>query len=207
MGYKMKGAPVHYGTKAHKSALKQNSPAKDTGAEYNEKAKAESKSGRGLSASTIKAHNEGHATKWNPDHSDKTTANKPKDEASPTTMKSPAKHTGEHPTGAIAAHEGHMAVKKTKGTRSKLGVHKTAEMKSPAKQSDDFGPGKTWPEEGVKPRKQTKKDKKAEKKFVKKANKIFNSKKKDKAKKKEDPRKVHGRGTAEEAKMMKRPKK
>jgi len=35
---------------------------------------------------------------------------------------SPAKHTGKHPTEAIAAHEGHLAVKQTKGTRSKLAV-------------------------------------------------------------------------------------
>lgn len=42
---------------------------------------------------------------------------------------SPYKHTGKHPTGAIAAHEGHMAVKKTKGTRSKLAVVKTAKLK------------------------------------------------------------------------------
>ena len=48
----------------------------------------------------------------------------------PFKMKSaPYKHTGKHPTGAIAAHEGHMAVKQTKGTRSQLRVKKTATKK------------------------------------------------------------------------------
>ena len=68
MGYspfKMKGASLY------------RSPAKDTGAEYNKKAKAESPSGRGLSESTIKAHDEGHATKWKPGtHEDKTATKK-----------------------------------------------------------------------------------------------------------------------------------
>ena len=44
-------------------------------------------------------------------------------------------------------------------------------MKSPTKQ--------TWPGEGVKPRPQTKKDKKADKKLIKKANKIFSGKQED----------------------------
>jgi len=76
--FKMKGASLY-----RSPAKKYKSPAKDTGAEYNKKAKAESPSGRGLSAATIKAHDEGHATKWNPDHSDK----KAKKEASPAKKK------------------------------------------------------------------------------------------------------------------------
>ena len=66
MAFKMKGSAFKLNNVATKSALK------DTGAEYNEKTKKENPSGRGLSAATIKAHDEGHRTKWNPDHSDKT---------------------------------------------------------------------------------------------------------------------------------------
>ena len=140
---------MHFGTTAHKSALKQKSPAKDTGAEYNEKAKAESKSGRGLSASTIKAHDEGHATKWNPDHSDKTTTDKPKGEASPVTMKSPAKKSGSeaHNKKFGVNHKSHNWTenvhmqKKTKGIQPGSGKRKvlipttlTAEEKAKAKE-------------------------------------------------------------------------
>ena len=63
--FKMKGNPMqrNFGIP---------SPVKDTGAEYNEKVKAESPSGRGLSGDTIKNHDIMHATKWKPGtHDDK----------------------------------------------------------------------------------------------------------------------------------------
>ena len=63
--FKMKGSPM-------KRNFGIPSPVKDTGAEYNEKAKAESPSGRGLSSKTIKQHDDMHATKWKPGtHDDK----------------------------------------------------------------------------------------------------------------------------------------
>jgi len=66
MPFKMKGSAYKMKNVATKSALKHS------GAEYNAAAKAESPSGRGISSTTQRKHDEGHATKWNPDHSDKT---------------------------------------------------------------------------------------------------------------------------------------
>ena len=69
--YKMKGNPIQRNFPGM-TVADVRSPVRHSGAEYDAATKKETKSGRGISPGTKKAHDEGHKNKWDSDHKDKT---------------------------------------------------------------------------------------------------------------------------------------
>jgi len=90
--------------------------------------------------------------------------------------KSPAKDTMEYGPNSYSHNKKHQ--------EGLPADHKPVEKTEPAPTKQ------TWPGEGVEPRPQTKKDKKADKKLIKKANKIFSPKKIEKDQKKQEKLKL-----------------